>query len=158
MRVHQPATQLVGLQAVGASSFAADPDAGKKFADSMWLRLIPAMIEAGLPIERAMFGVSWPADDLTPPQEVHYFVGYAKTAEPVPGEFVELALEGGSYFEYVYMGAPSAIDTGFTDAYMSAMPASGFQGREGQHLELYPDDYNPQAETITFKILIPIAD
>ena len=69
---------------------------------------------------------------------------------------VFLALEGGNYFEYKYVGAAADIDKGFLRAYAKELPASGLNSREGQHLELYGADYDPQAPIIKFSILIPV--
>jgi predicted transcriptional regulator YdeE len=48
------------------------------------------------------------------------------------------------------------VDSGFIDAYTVAFPQSGLTGRQGQHLEVYPADYNPMSDVVTFEILIPV--
>ena len=122
----------------------------------MWKKLIPQMITANLNLEREMYGVSWPADDQTPPQLINYFVGFVDASEKYPDNFRELFLEGGNYFEYKYVGAAADIDKGFLRAYTEELSASGLNSREGQHLELYGADYDPQAPIIKFSILIPV--
>jgi predicted transcriptional regulator YdeE len=48
------------------------------------------------------------------------------------------------------------IEEGFQNAYNVAFPASGLDGRNGQHLEIYPENYDPSAGVISFEILIPV--
>ena len=114
------------------------------------------MIDAKLNLEREMYGVSWPADDQTPPQLINYFVGFVDAGENYPANFQGLGLEGGNYFEYKYVGPAAEIDHGFLKAYTEALPSSGLTSREGQHLEIYSADYDPQAPVIKFSILIPV--
>ena len=101
-----------------------------------------------------MYGVSWPADANVPPQHVHYFCGIEAVTE-LEG-FEPLQLEGGLYFQYNCEVLAVDMDKGFQNAYMVAMPESGFQGREGQHLEIYGDEYDPDSPIARFRILIPV--
>jgi predicted transcriptional regulator YdeE len=48
------------------------------------------------------------------------------------------------------------MDKGFQDAYMNAFPASGLKSREGQHLEIYGAEYDPDSPIAKFRILIPV--
>ena len=105
-----------------------------------------------------MYGVSWPADEFTPPQNVHYFAGFESVDATVTAGMEELKLTGGNYFTYIYVGDLQKIDEGFQNAYNVAFPASGLTGRDGQHLEIYPEDYDPSSGVISFEILIPIQD
>ena len=147
---------LVGIKRIGPSSFNNNEGSGGQFAAQVWQEFIPMVIAAGLSPQRVMYGVSWPADELSPPQNVHYFAGFEPDGEVVPAGMEELQLTGGNYFTYVYVGDIQKIDEGFLNAYNEAFPASGLIGREGQHLEIYPEDYDPSAEAITFQILIPV--
>jgi predicted transcriptional regulator YdeE len=147
---------LVGIIERGPSSFNDSENSGAAFAARMWEKFIPMVMEQGLSLNREMYGVSWPADEKTPPQEIHLFVGCEKPEQELSADFVELKLDGGAYFEYSYSGSPKDIDRGFLAAYTQAFPASGLKSREGQHLEVFPDDYDPTAEVISFKILIPV--
>ena len=147
---------LVGIQKVGPSSFSVEANSGSKFADQIWQEFIPQVIGSGISVERVMYGVSWPADENTPPQLIHYFAGFELAPEEVPAGFEKFELVGGNYFSYTYTGSMRDVDSGFIDAYTVALPQSGLVGREGQHLEVYPADYNPSAEVVTFEILIPV--
>ena len=145
--------KLAGIQRNGPSSFNQDPRAGGEFSNKLWHEFIDKVISAGISLEQDMYGVSWPADDLTPPQLITYFCGF-KSDLDVAG-FETLQVEGGNYFEYRYEGYAVDIDKGFQDAYMKAFPASGLKGRAGQHLEIYGEEYDPNAPISIFKILIP---
>ena len=70
---------LVGIKRIGPSSFNENEGTGGQFAAQVWQEFIPLVITAGLSPQRVMYGVSWPADEFTPPQNVHYFAGF----EPV---------------------------------------------------------------------------
>ena len=156
MRVEIAGRKIVGIQSTGPSSFSDQSEPGQKFGERSWQSLVATMLENGLSLHREMFGVSWPADEHTPPQQVHYFTGF----EPVEGEdysaFSEIDIETGAFFEYIYTGSPHKIDAGFIAAYTQALPESGLTPRSGQHLEMYADDYMPDAEVVSFRILIPV--
>jgi len=156
MRIEVAPRALLGIQEIGPSSFNDEMNAGSKFGDSMWAKFIPMVGATGLSLEREMFGVSWPADELTPPQHIHYFVGFELPEGFTHPEFEHFELPGGGYFSYTYTGSMQEVDRGFADAYMNALPASGLTPREGLHLEVYPADYDPTASEVTFQILIPV--
>ena len=145
---------LVGIQAKGPSSFNEVEQSGSKFSEQLWREFIGKLVEKGISLDRDMYGVSWPADDSTPPQYVHYFCGFESDLE-VTG-LTNLRLDGGNYFQYNCEVLAVDIDKGFQNAYMVAMPESGFQGREGQHLEIYGDEYDPDSPIARFRILIPV--
>lgn len=145
--------KLAGIQKIGPSSFNDAENAGADFGNKLWHEFIDKVIASGIALDQDMYGVSWPADDHTPPQLITYFCGFKSDAN-VQG-FETLYVEGGNYFEYRYEGFAVDIDKGFQDAYMSAFPASGLKGRAGQHLEIYGDEYDPDAPISIFKILIP---
>ena len=145
--------KLAGIQKTGPSSFNETENAGADFGNKLWHEFIDKVIAAGIPLDQDMFGVSWPADDQTPPQLITYFCGF-KSDQDVSG-FETLQVEGGNYFEYRYEGFAVDIDKGFQDAYMHSFLASGLKGRAGQHLEIYGVDYDPNAPISIFKILIP---
>ena len=147
---------IVGISEIGPSSFNNSEGSGAKFADTVWQKFIPMVLNAGLSSQRVMYGVSWPADANVPPQEIHYFAGFElKPGEPSAG-FKSLDITGGNYFAHTYIGSMANIDLGFMDAYTVALPGSGLSNREGQHLEVYPANYDPAAPEITFQILIPV--
>lgn len=150
--------KLLGIKHIGPSSFNNDEGSGAKFAEAIWQEFIPKIIEAGLSPQRVMYGVSWPADDFTPPQNVHYFVGFEHDSQMLPAGLEELQLTGGNYFTYTFVGDAQKIDEGFQNAYNVAFPAAGLTGRDGQHLEIYPADYDPSAAAISFEILIPVEE
>ena len=157
MKVQVGSIKLVGIQEVGPSSFNAEANSGAKFGDLLWQKFIQLVVSAGLNPQRKMYGVSWPADDKTPPQLINYFVGFQDSGEKYSESFSNLTISGGNYFEFTYKGSPKDIDSGFIEAYTSAFPKSGLQGREGQHLEIYSEDFDPTSAVIKFKILIPVA-
>jgi predicted transcriptional regulator YdeE len=144
---------VCGIQKTGPSSFNKENNAGADFGNKLWHEFIDKVLAAGIPLGQDMFGVSWPADDQTPPQLITYFCGF-KSDKEVAG-FETLQVEGGNYFEYRYEGYAVDIEKGFQDAYMNAFPASGLKGRAGQHLEIYGEEYDPNAPISIFKILIP---
>ena len=146
--------RLVGIQAKGPSSFNDEAESGAKFSEQLWREFIGKVIENGVSLDRDMYGVSWPADELTPPQYVYYFCGF-ESDQDFDG-LIPFNLEGGNYFQYNCEVLAVDIDQGFQDAYMSAMPASGLKGREGQHLEIYGEEYDPDSPVAKFKILIPV--
>jgi predicted transcriptional regulator YdeE len=146
--------RLIGIQAKGPSSFNNEVNSGAKFSEQLWHEFIELVVNADISLERDMYGVSWPADDLTPPQYVYYFCGFESDSE-VEG-LTSLNLVGGNYFQYNCSVPAAEIDKGFLEAYMSAMPASGLKGRDGQHLEIYGDEYDPDSPVAKFKILIPV--
>jgi predicted transcriptional regulator YdeE len=145
---------LVGIQAKGPSSFNEVEQSGSKFSEQLWREFIGKLVANGISLDRDMYGVSWPADELTPPQYVHYFCGFESETE-IDG-LNSLKLEGGNYFQYNCEVLAVDIDKGFQEAYMIAMPQSGFIGREGQHLEIYGEEYDPDSPIARFRILIPI--
>lgn len=146
--------KLAGIEKTGPSSFNVEENAGGNFSNNLWHEFIDKVIAAGLSLEQDMYGVSWPADDQTPPQVISYFCGF-KSDNEVEG-FETLDVKGGNYFEYRYEGFAVDIDKGFQAAYMNAFPASGLKGRIGQHLEIYGEEYDPNAPISIFKILIPV--
>jgi predicted transcriptional regulator YdeE len=135
--------KVAGIQRTGPSSFNSTENSGSEFGNQLWHEFIAKVIEAGISLEQDMFGISWPADELTPPQTITYFCGF-KSDTQVEG-FELLEVEGGNYFEYRYEGFAVDIDKGFKDAYMSAFPKSGLKGKSGQHLEIYGEEYDPNA-------------
>jgi predicted transcriptional regulator YdeE len=145
---------LVGIQAKGPSSFNEVEQSGSKFSEQLWREFIGKLVESGISLDRDMYGVSWPADDLTPPQYVHYFCGFVSDAD-LAG-LTSLKLEGGNYFQYNCEVLAVDIDKGFQEAYMNAMPNSGLKGRQGQHLEIYGEEYDPESPIARFRILIPV--
>ena len=147
-------TSLCGIQAKGPSSFNDVEKSGAEFSSDLWHQLIEKMIKAEIPLDGLMYGVSWPADELTPPQEVFYFCGF-ESESALPG-FDTLRLDGGNYFEYKCEVPATNLDQGFQEAYLVAMPASGHKGRDGQHLELYGAEYDPESPISKFSILIPV--
>lgn len=151
--VRVPQKTLFGIQEVVPSSFN-DSENAAEASERLWRRFIDAISQAGAPLNVEMYGVSWPADEQTPPQYVHYFCGfeYPCTFEAM----TQLTLEGGDYFSFRYEGPATTIDEGFREAYLEALPASGLTSRSGQHLEIYGDEYDPSAEIAVFQILIPV--
>lgn len=150
-----PPVTLIGISAIGPSSFN-ELASGKDFGDQLWISLINLMIKGGLSPHRRMYGVSWPADSLTPPDLINYFVGFEKPNEGYGDDFSPLELEGGNYFRFLYQGDPHKVDEGFRSAYIEALPKSGYKTRNGQHLEIYPEDIDMSSHKISFEILIPI--
>ena len=146
--------RLLGLGAIGPSSFNNSAD-GSRFSADLWYALIDAMVAANLSLECIMYGVSWPADDQVPPQYINYFAGFESGAD-VEG-FEALSVRGGNYFDFRCEVPATELDTGFREAYLVAMPKSGLTPREGQHLEVYGDEYDPSAEIARFRILIPVS-
>ena len=145
---------LIGIQAIGPSSFNDNKNSGAVFGANLWRKFIESLIERNLPLNQVMYGVSWPADELTPPQEIHYFCGI-ESIKKIEG-LTTLKLEGGEYFEYKCEVPADEMDRGFQEAYMYAFPQSGLEGREGQHLEIYGEDYDPNSPIANFTILIPV--
>ena len=145
--------RVCGVQKTGPSSFNSTENAGSDFSNKLWHAFIDKVIASGIPLDQDMYGASWPADDQTPPQLITYFCGF-KSDEAVAG-FETLQIDGGNYFEYRYEGYAVDIDKGFQDAYINAFPSSGLKSRAGQHLEIYGEEYDPNAPISIFKILIP---
>jgi predicted transcriptional regulator YdeE len=129
---------LVGIGEIGPSSFNLNSD-GAGFGALLWQKFFTKLSENNIPIHQMLYGVSWPADEKTPPDLIHYFVGLEKSGEILSKDFSELDLKGGNYFSYRYQGAPASIDAGFQDAYMNHFPKSGLEPRDGQHLEIYSE-------------------
>lgn len=150
---HLPKMRMLGILRKGPSSFNVNGQ-GTEFAGEIWREFIDQLLQAGVPLNQDLYGVSWPADDSTPPQEIYYFCGFA-SSEVLPG-FEELHFEGGNYFEYRCEVPANDLDAGFQAAYLDALPKSGLEPREGQHLELYGDEYDPQSPIARFRILIPV--
>lgn len=146
--------RLVGIQATGPSSFNPVENSGAKFGEQLWHEFIEMAINAGISLERDMYGVSWPADQDVPPQRIHYFCGFISD-ENFEG-LTELIIEGGNYFQFDCEVLAVDIDKGFQEAYMKAMPESGLKGRNGQHLEIYGEEYDPGSPVAKFQILIPV--
>ena len=138
---------------MGPSTFNKDTNVGANFSSKIWHEFIDKVISSGIKLDQDMFGISWPADDQTPPQLVSYFCGF-KSDIDIDG-FESLQVEGGNYFEYRYEGYVVDIAKGFQEAYMNALPSSGLKPREGQHIEIYGDEYDPDSPVSIFKILIP---
>ena len=145
---------LYGISAKGPSSFNDEVGSGAEFGKQVWLNFISEALKKGIDLGQDLYGVSWPADDQTPPQEIYYFCGFVSDLE-VEG-FEKLELIGGNYFQYNCEVLANEIDKGFQDAYMNAMPASGLKNREGQHIEIYGQEYDPDSEIARFRILIPV--
>jgi predicted transcriptional regulator YdeE len=156
MLVNVKATTLFGIKETGPSSFNTEEKSGSNFGAQLWGKFIPLLVSSGISLNRKMYGVSWPADNATPPQIINYFVGIEFEDILVDGVFEKLELIGGNYFKFEYSGPSSEIDKGFLNAYMNAFPDSGLSPRDGQHLEVYPVDFDPSASLIQFEILIPV--
>lgn len=154
MKIHVDPTVLVGIQETGPSSFNVVENSGAEFGAQLWYKFIDKMISAGITPDKTMYGVSWPADDQTPPQIITYFCGF-ESDQDIDG-FDSLNLNGGNYFQYNAEVLAVDMDKAFQDAYMKALPASGLKAREGQHLEIYGDEYDPDSPVAKFKILIPV--
>ncbi len=152
--IFRPSMTLQGIQQRGPSSFNGVENSGAKFGAELWHNFIDALVEKGIPISGELYGVSWPADDLTPPQEIFYFCGL-ESDQKIEG-FETLQIDGGNYFEYFCTVAADKLDDGFKDAYMRALPESGLQSRDGKHIEIYGDEYDPDSAIAKFKILIPV--
>ena len=146
--------RLVGIQACGPSSFNVNENSGAKFGDQLWHEFIEKVVKAEISLDRDMYGVSWPADSNVPPQQIHYFCGFISD-ENFEG-LTELKIEGGNYFQFDCEVLAVDMDKGFQEAYMKAMPESGLKGRNGQHLEIYGEEYDPDSSVAKFKILIPV--
>ena len=147
--------KLIGISEIGPSSFNLNSD-GAGFGAFLWQKFFTKLSENNIPRNQTMYGVSWPADEKNPPDLICYFVGFEKSGEIIPKDFSELDLQGGNYFSYEYQGSPAGIDSGFQDAYLNQFPKSGFEPREGQHLEIYPNYFDSNSKNIDFQILIPI--
>lgn len=147
-------TILYGLQARGPSSFNAVPGSGAEFGKKLWLKFIDKLVSLDISLNADMYGISWPADEAVPPQEIHYFCGL-EFAEPI-SELEAFSLEGGNYFEYFCDVPADDIDLAFQEAYTIAMPASGLSARDGQHIEIYGEEYDPNSDRAQFRILIPV--
>lgn len=145
---------LYGILRKGPSSFNEKENAGTEFAAEIWNAFIDKLITAGVPLEQDLYGVSWPADEQVPPQEIFYFCGF-ESKTPVEG-FETLNLKAGNYFDYHCEVTANDLDSGFRTAYMEALPKSGLTPREGQHLEIYGSEYDPQSSIARFRILIPV--
>lgn len=146
--------RLIGIQATGPSSFNPVENSGAKFGEQLWHEFIEKVVNADISLDRDMYGVSWPADENTPPSQIHYFCGF-ESDQSLDG-FATLELDGGNYFEYLCEVLAVDIDKGFQEAYLSAMPASGLKAREGQHLEIYGVEYDPDSPIAKFRIYIPV--
>lgn len=146
--------RLIGIEAIGPSSFADESGTGAGFGAELWFRFIDILTSQRVPFPVDMYGVSWPADTHVPPQQIHYFCGLESDVD-VEG-LHELRVAGGNYFEYRCEVPASDLDAGFRDAYLTAMPASGLVPRDGQHLEVYGEEYDPNAPIARFRILIPV--
>ena len=153
-KLHLEQRNLVGIQAKGPSSFNEVEQSGSKFSEQLWREFIGKLVESGISLDRDMYGVSWPADDSSPPQYVNYFCGFESDRDEKG--LIALKLEGGNYFQYNCEVLAVDIDKGFKEAYMNAMPNSGLKGRQGQHLEIYGEEYDPDSPTARFRILIPV--
>lgn len=145
---------LYGLQRRGPSSFNSVQDSGAEFGKKLWLEFIDKLVALDISLNGNMFGISWPADEAVPPQEIHYFCGL-ELSEPIT-ELEAFRLEGGNYFEYFCDVPADDIDLAFQEAYTKAMPASGFSARDGQHIEIYGEEYDPNSDRALFRILIPV--
>ena len=145
--------KVCGIQQTGPSSFNSDTKAGADFSSKIWHEFIEMLLASDVKLDQEMYGISWPADNETPPQQVVYFCGF-KSDIDVEG-FESLQIVGGKYFEYRYEGLVVDIPRGFEIAYMSAFPNSGLNSRDGQHIEIYGDEYDPDSPVSIFKILIP---
>ncbi len=147
-------TVLYGIGRQGPSSFNEVEGSGADFGQKLWLEFIDHLVRNGVALDGELYGVSWPADELVPPQQINYFCGL-ESADPLP--FLEtLQLDGGNYFVYHCDVPANALDSGFQDAYMRALPESGLRSRPGQHLEIYGDEYDPNSDRARFRILIPV--
>ena len=82
-KINLTPNNLVGIKAVGPSSFNEVEQSGSKFSEQLWREFIGKLVESGISLDRDMYGVSWPADDSTPPQYVHYFCGFESDDEVV---------------------------------------------------------------------------
>ena len=72
--------KLIGISEIGPSSFNLNSD-GAEFGALLWQKFFNKLLEKHIPINQKMYGASWPADDKTPPDLIHYFVGFEKSEE-----------------------------------------------------------------------------
>ncbi|MEN9692502.1 MAG: Integron-associated effector binding protein [Actinomycetota bacterium] len=145
---------MYGISAKGPSTFNVEAGSGADFSKLLWLKFIDEAVAKDVDLSQELYGISWPADSFTPPQEIFYFCGFQSETE-VAG-FEKLKLTGGNYFKYHCEIPVEEIDKGFEDAYMNALPASGLKNREGQHIEIYGAEYDLDSPIARFRILIPV--
>ena len=149
-----PAKRFLGLLRKGPSSFNSVENAGTNFAAEFWGEFINLLVTNGVPLEQDLYGITWPADAHIPPQEVFYFCGFESSDQIKTFEVLEL--EAGNYFHFDCEVEASNLDRGFQEAYLEAFPNSGLTPRDGKHLEIYGQEYDPNSPIARFRILIPV--
>jgi len=148
------AVRYLGFATVTPSSFNPDHDPDGAQIQSLFQNLRGALDAAGL-LYHELVGISFPADELLPPQHIHYVAALAHDNAVIDG-MTEVIVPAGDYFVATYQGPLITFDAAVNDFYMTLVPASGYAPRDGYHLEKYPSTWRGRP-TDTMQLMLPIA-
>jgi len=102
-----------------------------------------------------VFGITSPADDAVPPQLIRYLAGIP-APDDYSGQLADITVAPGAYFAVTYEGTITNFDDAVGEIYGDVFNQSGYQFRDGLHLEMYPSDWDPQNAHSRMDVLIPI--
>jgi predicted transcriptional regulator YdeE len=146
--------RFVGIRSVIPSSFDPTNTQTEWQVRELFDRLTRGLFESLNFQPSVLYGISEPADTATPPLTIHYFAGVE--SDRSIGGFDELLLPPGKYFSVTFRGPVSEIDTAIREIYGGELERSGLHVREGLHLEIYDERFDPNSPNSEIDILIPV--
>ena len=114
-----------------------------------------ALLDQGISTDCDFFGISWPADELSPPMMINFFAGIESDIAG-DDDFEEIVVTPGNYFATTYEGSMANFDEAIIEIYGPTLENSGHQVRDGLHLEIYGSSFDPNSETSLVDVLIPV--
>jgi predicted transcriptional regulator YdeE len=118
-------------------------------------KLRRSLLDQGISHSGELFGISIPADNETPPMTISYFAGIESDIS-ADDDFDELEVEPGNYFAVTYEGPMSTFDEAVVEIYGPLFSSTGHHVRDGKHLEIYGEAFNPDSDDSRMDVLIPI--
>jgi predicted transcriptional regulator YdeE len=156
-RVVRPISiRFVGFETLTPSSFSPDHDPAGTHIQDLFHTLREAIASFDFDLPAEVYGISCPADDANPPQLIRYFAGIPTPDVDVEG-LEEITVTPGAYFAVTYEGTIGEFDRAINEIYGPVFSASGYEFREGLHLEIYPANWDPQDPNARMDVLIPIS-
>jgi AraC family transcriptional regulator len=120
-----------------------------------WQKFWAEFPKRDLPMHNTAFGVSTPIEGSN--GKLHYVAGVeVKAGYAALAGFEVVVIPAGNYLDVTHVGPIMTLAQSYGEAYGIALPSTGLEMREGQHLEKYDAMLNPMADDYTMGILIPV--
>jgi AraC family transcriptional regulator len=150
--IEVPATTLVGVSGQFLSGLHPDSDA-HQVIPQLWGRLMESH-------GHALHDAHWSAgvmSDIEGSSKMNYLAAIRLEDSEHNTEGLErLELPGGSYLACEHVGSLEAMGQTTAWFYTQYLPSSGVQLRDGYHLEIYDDRFDPESSDSIVLICAPI--